>query len=219
MSKNRFITTTRIDKINEPIYVVILAGSLGYKEKSKGPCILQVHEGQTILNIQVKTILQRIPKAIISTTTGFQAEKVIKNKPQIGIIENQLWETTNTMEEVRLYLNSVCPKRLILIDGAIYFNHHALDILDESSILSYTNDNPQEVGVHSNNQVVEHLGYGLKKKWSGIAYLEGQELELFTKLAQRDKNRLSLFEGINLILERGAIIRDIVNTKAEIYKV
>lgn len=218
MSKNRFTTQTRCDISKEPLYACILAGGVNYREKSKPHKILSLHQSETILDHQVKSILHAFPNAHISITVGFQADKVLKARPQIPAIESPLWETTNSVEELRLYLNTVFPKRLLIVDGAIYFNSLALQFIQSANVLSYENSDEKEVSFQSEDNVVEHFGFTHSQKWSGLVYLEGKGIECLRKHCKRENNKLCLFEGLNLLIENNVVLKSAASTKAEIVK-
>ena len=216
---NRFTTSTKRDLEQEPLHVVILAGTLGYREKSRGPSILQTHNNQSILDIQVATIRHTYPKAIISVTVGFQSDKIIRLKPDnVSIIENQLWEDLNTVEEIRLYLNSVNAHRILFIDGPVYFCNNAIQITSKPSIYYYTSDSEKEVGLRTEDGYVTHFSYGLEDKWSGIAYLEGRSLDIYRKICSRENNKLCMFETLNILLEKGITLAAITSTKTKIVR-
>lgn len=215
---NRFTTTTKTNIKEEPLYVCICGGSVGYRERSAGVKLLKIHEGSSILEHQVATIQKAFPDAVITVVAGFEADKVIRHRPQISLIENQLYETTGPLEELRLFLNTCFPFRLLIIDGPVFFNHHSLKFIefDDGNILKYDNDNPKEIGVQSVNNIVEHFGYGIKDKWSGLVYLEGKQIECLKRIVKRENNKLSIFEGLNLLLEQNIVLRSTGNHRAEI---
>jgi len=216
---SRYTTVTRFDSANEPLHFCILAGGCGYREKSKAPKILQSHHGKSILDIQIDTILECYPKAIISITAGFQADKILREKPAPAIvIENQLWESSNTIEEVRLFLNSTHAKRVLFIDGAVFFNHHAIQITSSPSAFILQVGNESDVGVTLENGVVQNFSYGLKNTWSGLVYLEGKSLDMLRKICSRENNKLILHEGLNLLIDKGVKITGITSDKMETMK-
>ncbi len=219
MSNSRFTVPTRQDISIAPLHVVILAGGLAYREKSKGPKILQTHNGLTILELQTKVIRHLYPRANISVTAGFQADRIIRSKPEgVAVIENQLWETLNTVEEIRLYLNSVCASRVLFIDGSIYFSPNVISPTMCSSVFYYKNDDIKEIGIRVDNGMATHLSYGLEDKWSGTLYLEGKSLEVFQKICSRENGKLCLFEAINLLLEKNIELKGYTSPKSEIIK-
>lgn len=216
----RYITNTRGHKPTEPLHVCILSAGLGYREKSKGPKVLQLLDGVTVLELQTKTILRSNPDARICVTAGFQSEKVIRFKPAaVTVIENQLWETHNSIEEVRLYLNSVHAKRVLFVDGAVAFTKVALSIVDSPSIFVYSTKESNEVGVSINEGLVEHFSYGLENKWSGLVYLEDKSLEVFKQICTKENRQLSLFETLNLLISRGVQLKVKSSNRNEIVKV
>ncbi len=215
----RYIGPTRGNIKREPLHVCILSGTLGYREKSKGPKVLQKYEGDTILSHQTKTLLHNFPDCHICVTTGFLSDRVLRLKPHnVTIIENQFWETTNTIEEIRLYLNSVNAKRLLIIDGPVIFSNKVLQCTEISSIPYYYNEDKQEIGVSVDNQLVEHFSYGLQYKWGEMVYLEGTNLELLRDVSQKESRQLCLFETLNVLLTRGASIYGLSLPKKEIIK-
>lgn len=216
---SRHITSTRFDSTKEPLYVCILAGGCGYREKSKHPKILHLHHGKSILDIQVETILKSYPSAHITITTGFQADKIIREKPEsVCVIENQMWEQLNTVEEIRLYLNSTRAKRVLFIDGAVYFTHNAIQITDKPGVYYFKSSDDNEVGLTLEEGVVSHFSYGLSDKWGGLVYLDGKSLEYFRKICSRENTKLILFEALNLLIERGIKLVGTTSSKDDLIK-
>lgn len=213
---SRYLVPTKHHNIDEPLYVVILAGSLGYREKSKGPKVLQFHDGMSVLEHQARTIHNVYPKAHISVTAGFQADKIIRFKPEyVSVIENQLWETHNTVEEVRLYLNSVNARRVMFVDGAILFTNQAINIATHSSILCCENPLSDEVGVYVENNKVINFSYGLDNKWTGILYLQDRDLIEFKKACSRENAKLCIFEILNMLLDKKINLKAVTLDKKE----
>src|SRR5690349_6587380 len=84
----------------------IITGALpGYRIKSLGPRpLLKVGE-DTILDTIISNLNKSIPDCDIILTIGYQADKVIKSVQNIRLVENQLFESTNESEELRLAFN------------------------------------------------------------------------------------------------------------------
>ena len=200
--------------------MVILAGTLGYREKSKGPKVLHIHEGLSVLENQARAVLHTFPKAHISVTAGFQADKIIRFKPDfVSVIENQLWETHNTLEEVRLYLNSVKTTRVLFIDGAVLFNPHSLGLTQFSSAYCYEDEQSGDVGVYVENGNIINFSFGLPIKFGNLLYLEGRELDIFKKICTRENSKLCLFEALNILIDRKCIIRAFSSEKQEVFRI
>ncbi len=217
---SRYLTTTKHHLPEEPLYVVILAASLGYREKGKGPKVLHIHEGMSILEYQAKTIHNIFPKAIISVTAGFQAEKIIRFKPDyVTVIENQLWETHGNIEDIRLYLNSVNARRVLFVDGAILFTSSIFDITTRSSIYCVEDSELKEVGVYIEDGRVINFSYGLNLKWPGLLYLEDRDLIEFKKICTKENSKLCLFEALNMLVDKKINLQAFLLNKKEMVRI
>ncbi len=216
---NRYTTTTHKNCKEETLYICILAGGVGFREKNQGVKILHHVGDDTVLQLQLKTIHHTYPKAKVICTVGFQADRVIRARPDdLMIIENQLYEKENIAEEIRLILNAVNPSRLLLVDGAVYFDPEVLrKITENTSIHSFHSDNDQELGFQSENGLVVHMGYGLTEKWSGIVYLEDKAIDILKRSVIRENSKLCLHEVINVMIDKGSKI-GITNSSGRIIK-
>lgn len=217
---NKYTVTTKKIFQQEPLYVVILASDLAYRAKTYGNPILTNLGNVTLLEHQLSVIRHTYPNAIVSIVVGFQADRVIKyHSDKLNIIENVSYETLGKGEDIRLYLNSCWPSRVLFIDGAISFCERTVRLLTEKpSIFTYNSDDERQVGVFIENEKVEHLSYGLPEKFSGLCYLEGTSLSSLKKIANRDNNRLLLFELLNKMIEKNVEIKAINDNTCEIVK-
>ncbi len=201
------------DKHKHQMSVVILAANMGYRVKSYGPkCLLEDNNGITLLNLQINNIKAIYPEAEILITIGFEADKVLKQIPNdIRVIENQLYEDTNTVEEIRLVLNNILNGNVLLIQDDIMFNANTLKKITKfgSTIIIDNNDNiPSEnVGVTVVNNKATIFSYGLPTKWGQIVYLQDRDLIAFKKIcSDRSKSKLYLYEVLNILLETEHIL-------------
>ena len=65
-----------------------------------------------------------------------------------------------------------------------------------------------EVGVTIVKDKVTTFAYGLEKKWSQIAYFEGEDFDMLKKLCSNKKrSRLYPFEIFNMMIESGVKIK------------
>lgn len=217
---SKYITSTKHNQKDEPLYVGILAGTIGYREKVKGAKILNQFGKTTVLENQCNTIRHFDTNSKVSITVGFQADKIIRTRPaETSIIENRLYEEENTAEEIRLLLNSINPYRLLLVDNAVIFEHHDLiEICQTSSIITYISDNDEDVGVYSEDDKVINFSFGLKNKWTGLVYLEGRTLDIFKKIITRETTKLMLHELLNILIDRKGELNVIDGSKSKIVR-
>ena len=204
--RSRHTVSIKDEAQQKHISVIILASNPGYRMKSHGPkCLLEV-DGKTILSHQIKAIEQKFPKAEIILVVGFFAERVIKQVPQdIRIIENQLYDNTNEMEQVRLALNNMVTNSALIVNGNTFFDFNTLKniIPTKSCIVAQDQKSNENIGITVVNGKATIMGYGLEKEWCNIVYLESKELvKLKASCNKKNCNKMYLFEGLNLILEK-----------------
>lgn len=201
------------DKHKNQMSVVILAAGMGYRVKSYGPkCLLEDDKGIPLLSLQINNIKAVYPESEIIVTVGFEADKVLRKiPPDVRIIENQLYKDTNTIEEVRLSLNSILSGSVLFIQDDIMFNPDTLKKITKSgsTIVVDTKDRiPREnVGVTIVNNKATIFSYGLQTKWCQIVYLKDHDLSAFKNIcSDRSKSKLYLHEVLNLLLKEKHII-------------
>lgn len=198
---------------------VILCGGMGYRTKSYGNiALLKMQNGISILNHIINNVKLNFPDAEIVVTAGFEVDKVAANIPDdVRIVENQLYEDTNVMEEIRLALNNVINKNVLFISGDLIFDYNVLSgiNLNKSSIIVDNHDrmDPDEIGVTIVEGHATIFAYDLLHKWCHIAYLTGKEITLLKRVASnRDKNKWYFFEALNNVMQRSGKLNIINNS-------
>lgn len=209
---NRSITTIKA-KSKDPkgVSVVLLSAGAGLRIRSNEPRSLIKIKDKTLLSHQIKAIDKSLARYEIIGVFGVHLDKILRKiNNKIRVVENQLHESTNNSESMRLGLNNCLYDSIIFIHGDIYFD---CDLLKDANynksflILDVNNDiDEKEVGVTVNKKHVSILSYGLKKKWCQICHVTGKELRImkniFSKFKDTDKKMLS-FELLNKIIENG----------------
>ena len=217
---SRYSTTTHKNTKEEPLHICILCGSVGYREKGNGPKVLKTLGECSIFEHQLNTIRHVYPNAKVSITSGFQADKIIRLRPEgVSIIENQLWEEYNTTEEIRLLLNSIEPYRLLLIDGAVFFDPESIkDLTNTTSVFLYDNKDEQDIGVQIDEGEIVRFSYGLNKKWGGLVYLEDIALSTLKKIANRENSKYCLHELLNIMITKGIQFKQVESVRSKLIK-
>jgi len=204
--------------------VIILAEEMGYRMKSYGPkCLIETKTG-TILSDQIKTIQKVFHDPDIVLLTGFQADKIVKKSPKgIRIVENQLYQDTNSVEGLRLCFNNMSNNSILIISGDLIFNEHALNsIANEGSCVIIDSKNRisnDEIGVSTNNDRILNFAYGLDSIWCGIVFLQGKELQMAKNFCTRDNSKMCSFEMLNYVINSGGKIRHIEPQNLNIAKI
>lgn len=203
-----YVAPTRPNNVNKSnITIIILAANIGYGMKSYGPkSLLNINNKETLLEYQVNLLKTVFPNSDILLVVGFGADKIIRRCPLgVRIIENQLYETSNEVEQVRLALNCTLTDNVLIIKDDIVFNNETLfEITKDISCIIYDSKNKIDstnIGVTIVHNEVSIFTYDSPTKWCHIAYLTNKELKLIKNLCNnRERNRMYLFEVFNLML-------------------
>lgn len=225
MSKRKFtssVVPTRptTQQSSSGLSVIITGSAKPYRMSSFGAKPLLTINNMSLIDYMLPVVSNTFPNAEIILTIGYEADKIIKKiSPKIKLVENQLYETTNIAEEVRLAINATTNNKILIIDGDLFFDKTLFNKskFDHSFIFVDNNQlSDDEVGITASNNIVENFSFGLSPKWSNIIYLLDKELALFRNIINDRKNsNLYLFEVINMIISSGAKIHisNIENSK------
>jgi len=126
------------------------------------------------------------------------------------VVENQLFESTNNGESLRLAVNNTLHDTIMFMHGDLIISEGIFDKIDLSKSFLLIDDlnkfEEKEVGVTVVNNIATVLSYNLPTKWCQIAYLSPNETAILRKIfAKPDLNTkfLLTFEIINKIIEMG----------------
>jgi hypothetical protein len=226
MNRNKFITSARKsiknDNNMEFYTFILISDTHGYRMKSYGPTTLINFKKSKLIDIQIDSIKNSFENFEIIVCCGNDSEKVYKHiktnhaDKNIRIVENQIYNNSNTCESVRLAINNTSNDKLYIMDGKLLIYPDIFkNRLDTSFI--YIEDNPcenLEVGVNVNeNNNIEHFSYGASKVWSEIVYIaEKNTLECFRKIVNNPefKNKF-MFEALNELIKIKKDMKYIIN--------
>lgn len=225
---NRFIAPTRPDKVydSSDLTIIILSAAIPYGMKTYGPkSLLPVIGGSHLLKKQLDTVRHIYPKATIITVVGYEADKIIKTKPECLLVENQLYEDTGEIEQLRLALNLVKSKNVLIINGDSYFNEYAInfDVTKNISYLLVSNQskNKSEIGVSLvNNKATQLVFSKTDYKWCNICFISNKIYnKMYSYVNNRENNRQYLFQMINHLLDKDVELEPYINDKAKSIKI
>jgi NDP-sugar pyrophosphorylase family protein len=224
MNRKKFITSTksistlipkdkRTEKTETLVTFILLCDMPGYRMKSYGSTSLINIKDKKLIDFQIEAINQSFKKNEIIICTGFDAHnlcKYIKNKYSqynIRIVENQLFNTCNSCESLRLCLNNINNSKIFVIDGSLFFTTDIFNTVDLNRDFLLIEDKPSEnleIGVNVNEiNIIEHFSYGAQRIWSEIIYFTKKEvLDSLRRLLYNEeyKNKL-IFELFNDLLK------------------
>lgn len=197
------------------LQVIILSAGIGARTKSYEPRCLLKYNNKTILDTQLDIVSEIFPKSEISIVGGFDINRIIKKlNKRARVIENQIYQDTNSGESLRLAINNSLLDNILFLHGDLIISPEIFNNIDmRSSFLLTENKNKfedKEVGITIVNGYASVLSYNLPTKWCQIAYLNATELDIFKKLLTRqdfNTKYLLTFEIINKIIENGGKFR------------
>jgi len=204
------IKKVKNQKEENDISVALLCAGIGSKIKSYEPRSLLKINSKTLIEHQIATIKESFIHPDIICVSGCYANKIVRKiKKAIRIVENQMFETTNSSESLRLAFNNSINTRFMFIHGDIFFNQQCLNVDYSESFLIVDSSQmmkDDEIGVTTIDEKASVLSYGLKTKWAQIAYFTGKEHKILGSILQKfehqDKKKLS-FEVINDVINAG----------------
>lgn len=207
----------------EFVTVVLLCDSPGYRMKSYGPLPLVSISNHKLIDLQIKAIEQTFLNYEIILCVGFDAEKVcryIRSKYShlpIRIVENQLFNSSNSCESVRIALNNTLNSKVLICDGNLLFTYKNLLLINYSETCALIEKNPSdnlEIGINlDENNEAQYFSFGAFRTWSEILYLHNIDIvESFRKIvASNDNKNKFIFEALNEIIKTKYKIKCIEN--------
>lgn len=164
---------------------------------------------KTILDNQIEVLTSLFNKAEISIVGGFDINKIIRKVGKtVRVIENQMYENTNSGESLRLGINNSTLDNILFLHGDLIISPEIFDNvkMDQSFLLvdSGNQFEEKEVGITIVDGVATVLSYSLPTKWCQIAYLAESELCILKKLMMKNdfpSKTFLTFEVINKIIE------------------
>lgn len=213
MQKTRYMAPSKRGTQDKKT-VIIIASNPGYRMKTFGPkCLLRDKKGISILEHQISTIKTFYPDCDIIIVSGFESDKIARLRPSYArLVENQLYETLNDVEDIRLAINNTCGSNATIIYGDIFFSQNVLNYLKHESCMLVDNSErmlPSDVGCTIIDNKLSIMSLGLQEnKWAKIATFGGKEFKLLKQFVNdRENNKMFLFEAMNFVCDKGGIIK------------
>ena len=226
MTSSRFVTQAKKNRSETRLSAIVPVAGMGHRMKSYGPkCLLPADKKHSIIERTIENIKEAYPFAEIIVVVGFEADRIIKALPKdIRVVENQIYETTNVVESLRLALNNSVTDSVLIVYGDLIFNDSTIKGLDENFscavIDSKQRFKDEEIGVTVVDGILTNFAYGLETKWAQIICLTGKELTMLKEFCfDRKKNKMYPFEIFNMIIDKGGIIRAVENPSMEIKEI
>lgn len=187
--------------------VLILIPEITKGMKSLGSkALLKIKNSTTILQHQIDQLRKYNPKCKIFLGTGFESDKIRKvfnNYPNLVILENNEYHTTNQTKLVTLLLKQYNLNQLLVISNGILFKNNPF-ICDKGSRL-FLIDKPKHnftIGCNESEDV-HYLFYDLPIPWSECVMFDQEAIRSIGHLERiQNTDQLYLFELINILIDK-----------------
>lgn len=208
---------------SELITIILLCDSPGYRMKSYGPISLININDLKLIDIQISAIKQVFSNFELIVCLGFDSDKVTKYirskyaNLNIRFIENQLYNSSNSCESLRLSLNNTFNNKILICDGNLLLNNKCLSNIDIKTSCALIEKNPcetLEIGLNTDaNNKIQHFCFGATKIWSEILFLCGEEIieSLRRIIVSYESKTRFIFEALNELINMKYSVNCITN--------
>ena len=127
------------------------------------------------------------------------------------IIENPLYEHTNSAFDLRLAIQATRPESVLVMESD--FIPQSLPPIDESFVNIWDSNRKDryDIGVIEDNGLATYMSFASGKKWGGIAMFRNNEIRIFEKIMFTEGfDKKYLYEAINMVIDMGgrfAVVR------------
>lgn len=190
---------------NNVVSCVLLYSKPQYRAKHLGPRCLEEKGGRTLLERQVHEAKSAFKEREIIVCTGIGLNKIMKEKTvDFRIVDNSAYETTGTVEEVKLGLLNSCSSTCIFINDETFVSKADLLKLSKESALVVDSKNSSETKIVTENGIPRVIGFNGQLSFKGCFSLTGHELALAYEFIYREYSKSKLdIEMLNYILDHG----------------
>lgn len=172
--------------------------------------------GVSLIERQIITLTKELlePEIIIVTTNN--TDRIYKKLKGYNahIVENQLFDITNEVEDLRLgLLNATTDNYLILNSNIVMPNLQGEVLGGNPSWVSYGNESSgrQKAGLNIIDNDIQYFSFDMPFKYNNLAYFCGKESKALRNMCfDKKKNTKFIFEILNDMLEEKANFKPIL---------
>lgn len=180
-------------KTNKTKYIIdqcsfILISSYPMADTKKLGCPLSNnYYGDEVLDLHLDIIQSICKSPNIIVVGGFDIKRILKHKRrnEFQIVENSLFEFTNSSEDLRLGVNATARSNTIVLDATFLpsIDSYKLLLKDKTkSKILYSIRKSNCIGINiTTNGIVNFFGYGCDNKTKGAYYLNIDDFDRIRK--------------------------------------
>lgn len=194
----------RSKRVKDLVIILLSAGSESRAKGLGSPALFDVGKSY-LIDYQINVLMSIFEKCTIIPVLGFQSDLILSRmETKIGVLENQIYEDSNTSETLRIALNATTSDNLLIIHGNMMFDRGIFDnhSFFKPFVLYDERLSSNKVGLIENDEVLESLSYGLDKTWCNILFTCGSATQTLRQIVCKNKlHNRTMFEDINDLIK------------------
>lgn len=203
---SRCTAPIRKPKTIQDVTVILLNSQTGYRMRSYGAPALYKIDNKYLIQHQVEIIQKAIPNTDIILVANLDIDKISRRLPKgVRLIETLDLKIVSECDGLRIGLNACITDNIIVINGGLLFNEHALNQIPEGqSGLIIAPDgqiSKSEVGITIVDNYPTIFSFNSPTKWAHIGFFANKELKKIRRLCNsRQYSNKFVFELYNEII-------------------
>lgn len=179
--------TGKIKYIVDQCSFILLSSYPLANVKKLGCPLSNDYYGEEVLDLHLDLIQTICKSPNIIVVGGFDIKKIFKHsrRNEFQIIENTLFEFTNSSEDLRLGLNACVRSNTVVLDSVFLPSVESYKLLFKdltSSKILYSIRKSDCVGININQEeIINFFGYGCENKIKGAYYLNLNDFDRIRK--------------------------------------
>lgn len=198
MKNKKYIHKIKNECIDKTTFIILCAKKSNKRGYKNIPLTL-VDENETLINKQIRTILDTYQNSDIIIVSGFEHDRLIEHihngkYSDVRIAENQYHKTSSTIDGWRFGLNLALNQDTYIIHGDRIFSNSCINSKDCKSthLLTHNTDkNNYNLGILSDDNKFINMSYGLSNVWSEIFFISKKDFNITRNLIN-DIKRLKI---------------------------
>ncbi|MCX8158633.1 MAG: NTP transferase domain-containing protein [Candidatus Diapherotrites archaeon] len=107
--------------------IIILAAGSGIRLRESLPkCLIELKNGMTILDMQLRSLTRYLNKDDIIVVVGYKKELVMERFPDLMYVYNSKYAISSASQSLKLALNKVNNEDVLWINGDVIFQHRII---------------------------------------------------------------------------------------------
>lgn len=196
------------------IKVIILAAGIGSRLGQNIPkAMVELGEGLTILDLQVKFLREKLELDDVIVVVGYKKELIMERYPDLSYVYNSRYRDTNTSKSLLGGLKTVGKRSdVIWLNGDVVFEPRILELVREKLDDNLICVNNSEISEEEVKYTLDHGGFILEISKEvrdalgeavGINFIKKEYLDVLISSLEECQDQDYFEKGVEMALSRG----------------